>query len=65
MRARRNGPYWAAKIAKNVERDVRNNTLLRHAGWDVVRGWEHESCDAVADRVAAAVYLRRRDSDRN
>jgi DNA mismatch endonuclease (patch repair protein) len=60
MRARRNAIYWAAKIAKNIERDVRNNTLLQQAGWHVVRGWEHESREAVADRVEAAVSARRR-----
>lgn len=59
MRARRNSAYWMAKIAKNVERDKRNNRALTAAGWIVVRGWEHDDPDAIAATVAAALFERR------
>src|SRR5690348_14559044 len=34
--------YWQAKIERNRVRDARNFRRLRHAGWRVVRIWEHE-----------------------
>ena len=51
---RTNGAYWAAKLARNVERDQRNSSLLACAGWSVRRYWEHEPADAVAADIAAA-----------
>lgn len=42
--------YWAAKLARNVERDREVTTALQTAGWHVVRLWEH---DTVAEGVAA------------
>lgn len=32
---------WDAKIAANRRRDDRNRRLLRQAGWQVLRIWEH------------------------
>ncbi|TAU43901.1 DNA mismatch endonuclease Vsr (plasmid) [Rhizobium ruizarguesonis] len=50
-----NADYWHAKIARNVERDGRNNEALQKAGWDVMTVWE---CDTkVADREGLAVRL--------
>src|SRR5690606_30188508 len=37
----RNVEYWSAKFARNRERDIRNNEVLRRAGWTVLRVWEH------------------------
>ena len=48
-----NRTYWNAKLARNVERDARNNALLRDAGWTVLRFWEHESPDGVAAAIVA------------
>jgi len=56
---RTNASYWAAKIARNVERDRANDERLRAAGWIVLRCWEHEPADIAAARVAAAVSARR------
>ncbi|MFI2294478.1 very short patch repair endonuclease [Isoptericola sp. NPDC019571] len=50
-----NVAYWTAKVAKNVRRDDEIDRLLRTAGWIVVRAWEHEDSEAVADRVEALV----------
>ncbi len=50
-----NRTYWNAKLARNVERDARNNALMRGAGWTVLRFWEHESPDDVAAAVIAHV----------
>jgi DNA mismatch endonuclease (patch repair protein) len=59
MHPRRNSAYWAAKIGINVERDRRSDELLAAAGWVVIRGWEHEPPEEIADRVAEAVVRRR------
>ena len=45
--------WWAAKLARNVERDARNLTALREAGWSVLVLWECEVKDeaALEDRL--------------
>jgi DNA mismatch endonuclease (patch repair protein) len=55
---RTNSHYWAAKIARNVARDRRNNKELAARGWLVMRIWEHEDPDAAAERIADAVGQR-------
>ena len=50
-----NGAWWAAKLARNVERDRDTDQRLAEAGWRVVRVWEHEDPAVAADRVAEAV----------
>lgn len=35
-----NREYWERKIGRNVERDRRNQALLRDQGWRVVVVWE-------------------------
>lgn len=50
-----NPTYWTAKLARNVERDARNTALLRAAGWTVLRHWEHEQPDEVADSITDVV----------
>lgn len=60
-----NHDYWRPKLARNVERDRRNNALLTAAGWAVVRVWEHEPVDVAVSRVLRAVEVgeeRRRDA---
>ena len=52
--------YWLPKIERNVARDAKVDALLADAGWTVVRAWEHENPEAVADRVEAAVKQRPR-----
>lgn len=59
VRPRTNAHYWDAKIARNVERDDRNNQELEVAGWTVVRVWEHEPPDEAAERISDLVRRRR------
>lgn len=49
------GDWWAAKLARTVERDRETNEALRDAGWTVLRVWEHEDPDEAAQRVVASV----------
>lgn len=50
---------WDRKIAENIRRDTQNRRLLRAAGWEVLRIWEHQvkkspsSCKArIKKRIA-------------
>lgn len=54
-----NARYWEAKIARNVERDRRNDARLTTSGWTVIRVWEHEDPVCVAEQIRAAVYEAR------
>jgi DNA mismatch endonuclease (patch repair protein) len=50
--------YWRAKIARNRQRDAEANEALTAAGWTVVRCWDFEVKDDVAqvrDRVLTAL----------
>ena len=44
-----NSQYWADKIARNIERDSETTACLQQTGWTVLRFWEHEDPEAVAD----------------
>ncbi|WP_179701591.1 DNA mismatch endonuclease Vsr [Leifsonia naganoensis] len=46
-----NADYWVPKLAANVARDRRNTELLKDAGWDVLRFWEHEPIDSIMSEV--------------
>jgi len=50
-----NANYWPAKIATNVARDQDTNARLQAAGWTVLRFWEHQEPDAVANAIVDAV----------
>lgn len=52
---RTNPNYWAAKIARNVERDAETNRILVDAGWTVIRAWEHEDPAEVCDRIVSSL----------
>jgi DNA mismatch endonuclease Vsr len=43
--------WWAAKLARNVERDAVNLAALQAAGWSVLVLWE---CEVRADALTAA-----------
>jgi DNA mismatch endonuclease (patch repair protein) len=51
--------YWGPKLARNRERDRRNDHALSEAGWLVIRIWEHEDPEEAALRIAAAIRTRR------
>ena len=50
-----NAQYWADKITRNIERDAETTDCLRRAGWTVLRYWEHEDPESVADHVQESV----------
>jgi DNA mismatch endonuclease (patch repair protein) len=54
-----NQDYWLPKLARNVERDAENTSVLERMGWTVVRVWEHEDMEVAARRIAASVRDRR------
>jgi DNA mismatch endonuclease, patch repair protein len=56
---KRNSDYWRAKIERNKARDLRNDAALTDAGWKVIRAWEHEPVDHIADLVVEFVANRR------
>lgn len=60
--AKSNADYWHSKLARNVERDAETTNLLEDAGWTVLRFWEHESAESVAETVVAKVMERREAS---
>ena len=50
-----NTEYWEPKLARNVARDRDTDLALQAAGWRVLRAWEHERPELIADRVEAAL----------
>jgi DNA mismatch endonuclease, patch repair protein len=50
---KRNSHYWAPKIARNQQRDESQVQRLRSDGWTVLRFWEHETPEAIAQTIAA------------
>lgn len=52
---RANTAYWEPKLARNVARDRAVDQALRGEGWQVLRVWEHEDPEAVADRVVVVL----------
>lgn len=52
---RANASYWAQKVEANRVRDRDTDRRLDANGWLVVRAWEHEDSELVADRIEAAV----------
>lgn len=56
-----NSNYWGPKLDRNVSRDRDTDQRLADLGWLVVRAWEHEDHERVADRVQEALLARRSD----
>ncbi|WP_046302046.1 very short patch repair endonuclease [Mycobacterium sp. UM_Kg27] len=61
---KRNGGWWASKLARNIERDRETDAYLAEIGWTVVRIWEHEDPECAADFVEAVVRSEKRRSQR-
>lgn len=49
----KSGDYWDAKIARNQERDKENDEALLGLGWSVLRFWDFEVQQDLADCVGA------------
>ncbi|MEU0312304.1 very short patch repair endonuclease [Nocardioides sp. NPDC006273] len=56
-----NGEWWAAKLARNIERDRETDVHLASLGWVVVRVWEHEDMISAGERIAHVVRLATTD----
>ena len=56
---RTNTDYWTAKVTRNQRRDVDTTRRLREAGWAVLRYWEHEFADDIAQEIVETVQARR------
>jgi DNA mismatch endonuclease (patch repair protein) len=54
-----NAEWWRSKLSKNMSRDVETTEHLRAEGWTVLRFWEHELPDEVANTVRAVVLSAR------
>ena len=50
-----NPEYWSNKISGNIARDHDTDAHLQEAGWTVLRFWEHEEPESVADAVERSV----------
>lgn len=57
-RPQRNRDYWNPKLEGNRLRDADTNSALISAGWSVMRFWEHEEVNKIADAIVAAVKVR-------
>ena len=57
-RPRANSDWWSTKLAANHARDEDTDRLLREAGWQVVRIWEHESVEDAVTVVRAVLDAR-------
>lgn len=53
-----NGAWWAAKLARNIERDRETDAHLRSSGWTVLRVWEHEHIEHAATDIEQFVRSR-------
>jgi len=50
-----NAGWWRQKLDRNMARDVETTEHLTAAGWTVLRFWEHEAPDEVAELVRTSV----------
>ncbi len=46
-----NAEWWSEKLSNNVRRDRETDDRLLAAGWRVLRFWEHEDPEFVAERI--------------
>lgn len=58
-----NEGFWAEKLQGNVVRDQETASALETEGWTVLRFWEHERPESIAERIAVAVAQRLPGSD--
>lgn len=50
-----NADYWLPKLERNVQRDSADVGALCAAGWRVLRIWEHEHPEQVAETIAGTL----------
>ncbi len=54
-----NAHYWWPKIERNIARDLESTRMLGEAGWTVIRFWEHEDPDEIAESIDELVATLR------
>ena len=57
-----NREYWIEKIEENIERDTRNDLLLKEMGWKTIHLWEKEvikDFNKCLEKVLSIVSLER------
>ncbi|MEU5582808.1 very short patch repair endonuclease [Streptomyces huasconensis] len=47
-----NAEWWRSKLDKNMTRDRETSLHLQAEGWTVLRFWEHERPEVVAEAIA-------------
>jgi DNA mismatch endonuclease (patch repair protein) len=47
--------FWDQKIKSNCARDRETTALLERSGWAVLRFWEHDAPENVADSIIASL----------
>lgn len=57
-RPRTRTDYWAAHLAANVARDIRQTRALKALGWRVARVWEHQVLEDPLEAVLEILRLR-------
>ncbi|GHE11397.1 hypothetical protein GCM10010339_71080 [Streptomyces alanosinicus] len=62
--ATKNIDFWREKIEGNRKRDAETDSLLRQAGWTVIRVWEHDDPVDAANRVIAVLRPERATVER-
>jgi DNA mismatch endonuclease, patch repair protein len=55
-----NALWWRQKIQTNRRRDRDTTKQLKHAGWYVVRVWEHDSLPDATTRISRVLRTRAR-----
>ena len=55
-----NSAWWAEKIGANRVRDRRNTRILRQAGWEVIRVWEHQLGKQMLRNLIESINTRQR-----
>jgi len=58
VRPRTNPDWWKWKLERNRTRDADTTRLLADQGWHVLRFWEHDDPQRVADDIATVVRAR-------
>ncbi|MFF5895758.1 very short patch repair endonuclease [Streptomyces argenteolus] len=54
-----NSEWWREKLDRNMARDTETTAHLIAEGWTVLRFWEHESAERVAEQVRQTVDRER------
>ena len=62
---RSNTAFWDEKFKKNLERDIRNQQLLKDLGWDPIVIWECEILDINRDSKDLNPIVNRLNINKN